>query len=147
MVAPYLHRCLKAPGVEMIMFTLCVIALFGMIVGTFTSETLSAAGGLSTIIVIFYMLLISVAPALEFKFWRWWARNRIQITDRHHSFTKIDTIDEKRLWFNLTDEVAEWVKENCRGRVVVIPEVDPMWRRVVAFSDPDDAFHFKMRWL
>ena len=149
MNAPYIHRRLKSQNVEAIMFGCSVTGLLGLCVGAFRggNSAISNVGGVCSVIVIFYALLLSVGTALEFKFWRWWAKDRIQLTDRHHKFTKIDTIDEKRLWFGLSDEAQEWVNTNCRGRVVVVPEMDPMWLRVVAFSDPDDAFHFKMRWL
>lgn len=144
---PYLPRLARSAPVAHVMIGAALVSLVCFLSGIISDSPFLRIGDFTALVLVIYMLLTSVGIKLEFRFWRWWATRRVSIIDRRHQFTTVDHIDDVHMWFRFTPEAEKWVRENCRGRVMVVPQIDPHWKRVVVFSNPDDAFHFKMRWL
>lgn len=96
---------------------------------------------------------------------RWWARRIRKRADRG-DFIIMEISAEREaarhlavnfepphIHFILLDPLRDWCRQSCSGRHGVVPELiessNPVWNkpRKFYFTNPDDAFAFKMRWL
>ncbi len=49
--------------------------------------------------------------------------------------------------YRFSAEISEWCAANLSGIYGILPQTQFEDRRIIWFTDPRDAIHFKMRWL
>lgn len=150
------HVCVREPifarialcdGLEAIMGVLLLINLLVFMMTDQSNRWFVGLNGFLTLTVVIYGLARTAGVGWEFRAWKRWARRSIVLEDKRHNLTQTDFINTVHVWARLRQDVAAWCWANCKGRVGVVPQRDPSSRRHIVFTNPDDAFHFKMRWL
>lgn len=128
-------------GTTMIVANLLAMVLFWKGVGIpfgLTICVLTAASGLIQVFKI----------PVEGQFWYWLTAPFPQVEDKK----LIATLARSRTmwnckWYEMAPEVEEWCRANCRGVVGIRPELRYGHdRRIIWFTNRNDALHFKMRW-
>ena len=128
-------------GATMMVANLIAMVLFWKGVGTpfaFTILILTVANALTGIFKI----------PMEGYFWHLMTKPFPHVEDKRH----VLTLDRSRTmwnvkWYQMTPEVEDWCRANCRGVIGIRPEIRYAEdRRIFWFTNRNDALHFKMRW-
>ncbi len=149
---PYATKRVLIGALKIAMGAIAITICMGIATFFTNNKTFSNLTAIVATTMNLSMLALLGAAQLEARFWARKAKNsQWQFEDKKETLSQSGNHMIVGIrWDDLDPQVLAWCRENCKGHYGVRPWVghDGLGKpRIIWFSNGDDAFHFKMRWL